>query len=69
MADPTPKRLEPAEALAAAVRALLTAEGAVTLPGVGTLRRRHEPARVGRDDAGGRVLLPPRHVVHFEPAP
>lgn len=65
MADsPRPR---PAQALAAAVRECLFTEGAVTLPGLGTLRRRHQPTRVGTDDQGRRVLLPPRYTVEFEP--
>jgi hypothetical protein len=69
MADaPRPSRLPPPQALAAAVRDRFAAEGAVTLPGLGTLHRLHEPARVETDAEGRRVLLPPRESVRFEPA-
>jgi nucleoid DNA-binding protein len=67
MADPVRIRPDQAQALAAAVRECLFTEGAVRLPGLGTLRRHHEPTRVGVDDQGRRVLLPPRHAVRFEP--
>src|SRR5690606_36271605 len=46
MADPVRIRPDQAQALALAVRERLFAEGAVVLPGVGTLRRRHQPTRV-----------------------
>ncbi|MDX1420863.1 MAG: HU family DNA-binding protein [Rubricoccaceae bacterium] len=66
MADSPPDRPAPAEALALAIRERLSIEGAVELPGIGTLRRHHEPARVAHDDQGHRVLLPPRYTVRFE---
>lgn len=40
----------------------------VELPGVGTLRVRHEPSRVREDADGTRMLLPPHDVIVFEPA-
>jgi hypothetical protein len=67
MADPAAPP-DPVQALAAAVRERLAAAGEAVLPGVGTLRRRHEAARVEMDAAGRRVLMPPRDTVHFEPA-
>ncbi|HLT47042.1 MAG TPA: hypothetical protein VK002_07425 [Rubricoccaceae bacterium] len=67
MADPVRIRPDQAQALALAVRERLFAEGAVVLPGVGTLRRRHQPTRVEIDAQGRRVLLPPHHTVVFEP--
>lgn len=64
----SPNALPPAQALAAAIRDCLAAGAAVEMPGLGTLRRTHEPARVEKQDDGHRVLLPPRATLRFEPA-
>ena len=57
----------PAAALAAAIRSLLAAGREVTLDGIGTLRRAHEPARIEVRPDGSRVLHPPRNGIRFEP--
>ena len=57
----------PAAALAAAIRGLLAVGREVTLDGIGTLRRAHEPARIEVRPDGSRVLHPPRNGIRFEP--
>ncbi|HYE95407.1 MAG TPA: hypothetical protein VD962_04310, partial [Rubricoccaceae bacterium] len=65
MADPHPDLL-------AALRTRLERGAPVALPGLGTLRQAHVPARVETRPDGSRVLLPPGQVVSFaadEPTP
>ncbi len=69
MPDSSSSGPRPEQALAAALRELLAAEGAVTLPGLGRLHRTHTAARIEVDEEGRRVLLPPRERIDFDADP
>lgn len=53
-------------ALGRVARERLTGGEVVPLPGLGTLRVRHEPSRVRKTPEGRSELLPPRDAVVFE---
>ena len=57
------------DALAAALRDRLLADGSVAVPGHGTLRRQRAAARVEEEPDGSRLLLPPSETVAFTPGP
>ena len=57
------------DALAAALRDRLLADGSAAVPGHGTLRRQRAAARVEEQPDGSRLLLPPSETVVFAPGP
>ena len=57
------------DALAAALRDRLLADGAAAVPGHGTLQRQRAAARMQEQADGSRLLLPPSETVVFTPGP